>query len=314
MVVNLDENVIEVSQLGVQYDNKVWGIKDIDVTFKKGELIALVGANGAGKSTFLNALCGLIRPTKGDVFFNKNLINRNTPFHNIGWSKQTHAIDWYLNVFDNVIVSARLAGKNRKASKIDTLAALDLVGLLEYKDRDVDALSGGQQQRVQIARAIVHQPDIMILDEPTTGLDAESSEKLLSHLKEKAKKDGLVIVSSHDLNLLDSYCDSVLLLNQGSIVAYEPKTKFISRYRDKEILTIEYEGELSELDKRKLEEIEGIVAINDLKPLVIEIKRNTPIGQIINTLDSLVFVMDINRTSPGLREAYLEVARAKEEG
>ncbi|MFD1174604.1 ATP-binding cassette domain-containing protein [Oceanobacillus picturae] len=70
---NLDENVIEVSQLGVQYDNKVWGIKDIDVTFKKGELIALVGANGAGKSTFLNALCGLIRPTKGDVFFNKNL-------------------------------------------------------------------------------------------------------------------------------------------------------------------------------------------------------------------------------------------------
>ncbi|MDY0405399.1 ABC transporter ATP-binding protein [Virgibacillus sp. 179-BFC.A HS] len=300
-----------VDHVSLKYYNGVYGIRDISVALNKGELIALIGANGAGKSTFLNVLCGLLQPTEGDIYYDKKIIDVSTPFHQIGWSKQTHAIDWYLNVYDNVFFGARMSGMKKKEAKQRTLEVLELVGLLELKDRDVDALSGGQQQRVQIARALVHNASILILDEPTTGLDAQTSENLLNHLRERANDGVIVIVSSHDLNLVDAFCDKVLLLKEGKIVTFESKQQFLARYVDKEVLTIAYEGDLPPVAIQQLEEIAYFVE-NDHQ-IRLEIAREMQVGTIIRIIDPYVRVVDIKRDSPGLREAYLEVAREKGE-
>lgn len=97
-------------------------------------------------------------------------------------------MDWYTNVWDNVYLGSQLAGIDAKTGKLLTEKALDLLSISDLKNKPVDALSGGQQQRVQIARSIVHQPDFYLLDEPTTGLDAETSNRLLSFLKKKQLK------------------------------------------------------------------------------------------------------------------------------
>lgn len=296
----------------MQYEKNIYGIRDISVDFFKGELIALIDSNGAGKSTFINVLCGLLLPTNGQVFYDKKIINDKMPFYEIGWSKQTHAIDWYLNVYDNVYFGARISGMKRKEAEERTLQALKLVGLLELKNREVDALSGGQQQRVQIARALVHDANVLILDEPTTGLDAQTSEDLLIHLRKRADAGALVIVSSHDLHLVEAYCDKVLLLKDGKIVAYETKQTFLAQYMNKEVLTITYDGELPQSVINQLKEL--VFNIDGVIPLRMEIPRDLQIGQIVRIVDPYVRIIDINRSSPGLREAYLEVSRAAKGG
>lgn len=127
-------------------------------------------------------------------------------------------MDWYTNVWDNVYLGSQLAGIDAKTGKLLTEKALDLLSISDLKNKPVDALSGGQQQRVQIARSIVHQPDFYLLDEPTTGLDAETSNRLLSFLKKEAAKGKSVFVSSHDLHLLEEFCDNLVLIDKGRVL------------------------------------------------------------------------------------------------
>ncbi|MCM3603202.1 ABC transporter ATP-binding protein [Robertmurraya korlensis] len=306
---NKNQWVIQTNNLGKQYNSENWAIRGINTTLKKGEFVALIGSNGAGKSTFIHSICGLLEPTVGEVYYNSEQIDNKNPFYNIGWSSQRQVIDWYLSVYDNVFLGARLAGYSKAAAHEKTLESLELVGLKEYTYRQPDALSGGQQQRVQIARSLVHNPFVIILDEPTTGLDAESSEKLLNYLHLRSREGALVVVSSHDLALLETYCDRVLLLSDGTILASENKEEFLTRFAGEEIICIDYEGEINKilLDTIKA----NCISVIANYPLEIKVRRGFSIGDIISILEGHVRVIDVKRNLPGLREAYLSFTKKK---
>jgi ABC-type multidrug transport system ATPase subunit len=127
-------------------------------------------------------------------------------------------MDWFTSVLDNVTIGCMLAGASVKYGQQKAKNALDLLGLEHYYDKAVDELSGGQQQRVQIARAIAHQPKYFVLDEPTTGLDLQSSESLMEHIaREVAENDGAALISSHDFGLLGRYCNKLLFIFGGEV-------------------------------------------------------------------------------------------------
>lgn len=204
--------MIKCNKLAIGYKDTIV-VDKLDFSLKKGDFVALIGANGAGKSTLINTLTGIMQPLKGTVNWNIQTQNKN-PFNAVGFSPQSQLIDWYTSVFDNVLQGPLLAGKKLNEAKKAAELALKLLDIEKLKDKAVDHISGGQQQRVQIAREIARQPQVYILDEPTTGLDIETSEKLFLYLKDEVKKGALVLTSSHDLTLLEDYADKILFINE----------------------------------------------------------------------------------------------------
>ena len=273
-----------------------WALQDLSLDLPFGSLIALLGANGAGKSTFIHLLCGAIEPTTGFV----GALPADTA---IGWCSQKSSIDWYLDVFQNVRMGSRLAGCDRARSRVLTERALNVVGLASKADDKPDMLSGGQQQRVQIARALVADPDILLLDEPTVGLDVEAAEQLLTELRARADAGALVIVSSHDLGLLDTYCDRVLLLAEGRLVAFEPQAAFMARFGGEEVLEIVLSGALADAAVARLNAHD--IRVIDPLPLRLGIPRGMPLGTVLALLEDDAVILDIKRQTPGLRDAYL---------
>lgn len=192
--------------------------------------MALMGMNGAGKSTLLNILHGTLSPEKGDVVFNEKSINKLNPYSSIGFSAQRLVADWFLTVWDNVFMGCLLAGIPYIQSKEMTRNALERVGLMDKINCQMDTLSGGQQQRIQIARAIAHSPQLYILDEPTTGLDAQYAEDIFSFLEQERQSGKTIITSSHDLYLLEKYCNKLIYLEKGRLIYFGDLHNFLKTH------------------------------------------------------------------------------------
>lgn len=295
------KRALHTHDLGKLYDGGKWGARHISLDLDFGVFVGVLGANGAGKSTLIHLLCGALNPTTG------TLAVGGDPPARIGWCSQRQSMDWYLNVENNVLLGPRLAGMGRAESRSSARDALEVVGLSGVSGKAVDELSGGQQQRVQIARALAQRPDILLLDEPSSGLDVEAADALLDHLKDLSENGKLVVVSSHDLGLLETRCDLILLLAEGQAVTLEPPEGFLRRFADDEVIEVSYDRELS---ADRLEQVRQVAKrVDGTSPLRLVVERGTSIPSVLDALGGTVTVRDVRRESPGLREAYLAFAR-----
>jgi ABC-2 type transport system ATP-binding protein len=293
---------IRTEHVGKRYDNGHWGLRDVSLELPFGSMVALLGANGAGKSTLIHLLCGALNPTTGTIVWNPEVSGPQ-----IGWCSQRQSLDWYLTVRDNVLLGARLAKMDRTMSRQKTDEVLRFVELDGQATSFADELSGGQQQRLQIARALVAEPAVLLLDEPTAGLDVEAAERLADGLKARAANGAMVLVSSHDIGLLETRGDAVLLLADGEVVAFESRDSFLQRFAGDDVLEIQYEGTLTGECLATVER--EVVRIVETIPLRLVIKREAPLIQLINLVESTVRIQDIRRERPGLREAFLTFAQ-----
>lgn len=303
--------ILSVNELTITYKNGA-GIRNINFDIYPGDFVALVGSNGAGKSTLLNGLSGIQEITGGTIIYDDHYIENNKPYRILGFSPQNQVIDWYLNVFDNVLLGPLLAGFDKKRSEEMALKALNKVNLQQKSKHMVDQLSGGQQQRVQIARAIAHEPILYVLDEPTTGLDAESSELFLQYLEESIHhRECAVIISSHDLNLLENYCNKMIYIENGEIVYFGLISEFVEMNNQTARFAIEYKGELNNA-LSKLESDDEINIIHT-KPLVLDMNKKMRISNIISLIEHEVEIVNIHHEPVSLRETYLRLKSVKGE-
>jgi len=290
--------MLVLTNVGKQYLNDKWALQNITASFEAGKLIALVGANGAGKSTLINLIVGLLEPSQGSI--NLRGIDRKS----IGWGSQNQMIDWFLSPRDNVALGARFAGYSRQETKELTTRALKIVGLEPIANNNLGTFSGGQLQRIQIARAIVHNPKLLILDEPTVGLDLESAEALLQNLRARTKEGCLVIVSSHDLKLLENISDEIMFIHEGKLLAKEPRETFLAHFAGDDKVHIVFETELA---KNWRQSVTGLNIVgNGDNYIEILVKRSSSLSDILSAFDSLGIITDVRREVPGLREAYLK--------
>lgn len=209
-------NSLEIEQLTVNYDNTavLW---DINFCIPAGKSVGIIGPNGAGKSTLLKASLGLLKPVSGKITFFGEPLSKVR--QRVAYIPQRSAIDWNfpITAFDVVLMGryGRL-GLFKWARAKDRLAArkaLEMVGMLEFADRQISQLSGGQQQRLFLARALLQDADIYLMDEPFAGIDM-ATEKAMIQLFDALKKQGkTLLVVHHDLNSVDQYFDWVILLN-----------------------------------------------------------------------------------------------------
>jgi ABC-type Mn2+/Zn2+ transport system ATPase subunit len=225
---------IEIAKMSVGYGGPPV-LTDVDLTVRPGELVALVGANGAGKSTLLKVIVGLLRPTRGTVRVLE--ANPRAAAHRIAYLPQAEELRWdYPLVVDDVVAMGRL-GRRRSAVAVADRAALDRVSAGDLARRPVATLSGGQRQRVLLARALVADPELLLLDEPATGVDPATEEQLMSVLRDIAGGGKTVLVSTHDLSGVVAHFRRVICLN-GRIVADGD----VSVLRDDRVLRETYGG------------------------------------------------------------------------
>ena len=280
------------------YEGTHNGICDISFDAEKGDFIAVIGKNGAGKSTLLNLLSGIYSPQHGSITCSPKLT-----YHDLGISPQKQSIDWYLNVRDNIMLGAVLTGLSKKESQAATDSISEILDLTDFYTRSPDSLSGGQQQRVQVARALVHKPEIMILDEPTAGLDYRYSHGLFEYLKEKCfDEKKLALVSSHDLGMLEDYCNKILFLNEGQQFYFGSMRDFLSAHQLTREIEISFSGEISDTLKKEL--IDQGAKFEEKTVSFIE--SSVDLNCIIGMLLAEVSITSINSERLGLKEIMMQ--------
>ena len=216
------KDTIDIHQLTVKYD-KTSALWDLNVSIERGSLVGVIGPNGAGKSTFLKSLLGLVKPLSGSIrFFGKPYKKYS---QSIAYVPQKGSIDWDfpITVFDVVLMGryGKLKGLKwyTKADKIAARKMLERLEMGDLAERQINSLSGGQQQRLFIARALLQEGDVLLLDEPFAAVD-KATEAIIVQLLKKLQEEGkTILVVHHDLNTASTYFDKALLINT-SLVGY----------------------------------------------------------------------------------------------
>lgn len=209
--------MLEVRNLSHHYgDRQV--LDDVSFEVAPGHLTGFVGANGAGKTTTMRAILGLIRPNSGEVLVNGRPIS-NADRAGIGYMPEERGLYPKMKVHEQIVYFAQLHGvdKTSAAKRADEL--LERVGLAERRESKVEDLSLGNQQRAQICVALVHDPSILILDEPFSGLDPIAVEAVLAVLQERADAGAPVLFSSHQLEVVEKLSDDLVIISNGRVVA-----------------------------------------------------------------------------------------------
>ena len=215
----MPELAIQIKDLKKSYQD-VFALKGVNVDIPKGEFFGLLGPNGAGKTTTINILTGLVFKDSGNcLVFGKDTVNdyRFTR-SKIGIAAQELSVDWFFSIENLLFFQAGYYGINRidAKPKIDNL--LKRLGLDKKKNSKLRQLSGGMKRRFQIAKALVHDPDILILDEPTAGVDVELRHELWNYLRELHNNGKTILLTTHYIEEAELLCDNVSIIDEGKIL------------------------------------------------------------------------------------------------
>ncbi|MEK9610195.1 MAG: manganese/iron ABC transporter ATP-binding protein [Alphaproteobacteria bacterium] len=224
---NETDIAIAVRDLTVRYKNGHTALHNASFSIKKGTISGLVGVNGAGKSTLFKALMGFVPIAEGDITILGNSVNQALKSRLIAYVPQSEEVDWSFPVLvEDVVMMGRYGhmGLLRIASAADHLAvdeALDRVGMSAFRHRQIGELSGGQRKRVFIARALAQQGQVILLDEPFTGVDVQTEDAIITLLRALRDEGRVILVSTHNLGSVPEFCDHVVMVN-GTVLNHGP--------------------------------------------------------------------------------------------
>jgi ABC-2 type transport system ATP-binding protein len=208
-------------------------IKDLNFSLEKGKCTALLGPNGAGKTTTLRMLSGLMKPTEGTYTF-ADMKKGEDVRHLIGYLPQFPVYYNWMSGIEFLEYVGKLAGLNREMVKERSLELLQVVGILEAKNQRIGKYSGGMKQRLGIAQALIHRPQLLMLDEPVSALDPFGRREVLQ-LLEELKKETTILFSTHILNDAQEVCDKILFLHNGQIVESGTMEELRTRHQQSNI-------------------------------------------------------------------------------
>ena len=229
------KNIIEIKELKKVF-NKTIAVDNLNFKIQKGKIIGLLGPNGCGKSTTIGMMLGLIKPTSGSVIINNKNIenNRTSLLEKMNFISPYVELPKKLTVKENLNVYARLYGVKNLKEKIDNL--IEKLNLIEFKSRKTGELSSGQKNRVSLAKALINDPEILLLDEPTASLDPDVGDYIRSFIEDFASNKGsTILLASHNMNEVERLCHEVMMMKNGKIIDRGTSSDLINKHGRKNL-------------------------------------------------------------------------------
>ena len=211
---------IEIKNLNKKYNN-IEAVRNINFKINKGSIVGLLGPNGCGKTTTIGMILGLIKPTSGSVFVNEKNIekenNRTEILEKVNFISPYVELPKKLTIEENLKVYGKMYGVNNLQKKISDL--MDELNLREFKKRKTGELSSGQKNRVSLAKALINDPEILLLDEHTASLDPDVGDYIRTYIDNFASKRGTtILLASHNMNEVERLCSEVMMMKKGKII------------------------------------------------------------------------------------------------
>ena len=305
------KSVLVVKNLNKIYLKKglksVQALKNLNLEVKQGEILGLLGPNGAGKSTFINILGGSVIKTKGEVnVWGFNLdVNPRQVRASIGIVPQEVSFDPFFSPRDLLELQAGLYGVKKKDRITDTI--LKLVSLEDQADSYARSLSGGMKRRLLVAKSMVHQPPIIILDEPTAGVDVDLRKTLWENVRSLNKQGVTIILTTHYLEEAEKTCDRIGIINHGELVALDTTKNLLDRIQTK-IVTFKIKGK-SNITDNTLNSLK--ILKKEKNELVLSYEKSKiNIDEIISKLkDENIEIFDISTDDGDLEDVFLRLTK-----
>ena len=301
---NSSSKAVEVSKVSKRFGD-VEAAKDISFEVESGEIFGLIGPNGAGKTTVIRMLMEIIKPDSGDVRILGEPLQEATK-NIIGYLPEERGLYKKLTVVDTLSYLAALKGTSGSATRQRATMLLDRTGMLPHQHKKVEELSKGMAQLIQFIATILHDPQLVILDEPFYGLDPVNTRLLKDMVSELRKQGKTIILSTHMMNEVEELCDRILMINKGRSVLYGNLSEIKARYRTNSVF-ISVDGDLGQID--------GVVSTKNHgthQELLLD-GKTSPQKVLASLVNRNVTVNRFEVATPPLSEIFIQVARGQSE-
>ena len=304
--------MISVKNLNKIYPDNFYALSNISLDIKQGEVFALLGPNGAGKTTLISSVCGLTKQTSGEIkVSNFDTIKDYKKTRSlIGLVPQEFPLENYESVLNTVNFSRGLFGKKPDENHVKKV--LQSLKLWDKKDSPIITLSGGMKRRVLIAKALSHNPKILFLDEPTSGVDIQLRKEMWEMIL-KLKRSGVtVILTTHYIKEAETIADRIGILNKGELILVENKENLISKFGEKTII-IEFGKKIYKIPKQ-IKAFDSFITDDNLCLVIKKLKNQkdiniTNIMKVISELE--IPIIDIKTEESSLEDIFLDIIDEK---
>ncbi len=300
----MTKKAIEIIGLKKTYKGGTQALKKVDLIIEEGDFFALLGANGAGKTTIIGILTGIVLKTEGHVkIFDIDIEkDHNEAKKLVGVVPQEFNFNIFEKVQDIVIQQAGYFGISRKEAKKKLEPILKILDLWEKRDTQAMKLSGGMKRRLMIARALIHGPKLLILDEPTAGVDVELRHSMWNYLRKINQEGTTILLTTHYIEEAEALCKNVAIIKSGKIIKCAP-VRELTQSLDSQSYTIEISGLNGNLELKEFE-----YSLIDSETLEVVVKKHQSINELIKALDTLnITVNDLTPKENKLERLFLNL-------
>ena len=310
-MLNVIDKALVIKGLNKIYDNGFRALDNINLEIDRGEIFALLGPNGAGKTTLISTICGLVRPSSGaiNIFGHDHIRDYKMARAYVGLVPQELTTDTFETVWNTVKFSRGLFGKKPSPDYIETI--LKKLSLWDKKDSQIRTLSGGMKRRVLIAKALSHEPEILFLDEPSSGVDVELRKSMWEQIRELSDSGVSIILTTHYIAEAEEMADRIGIINQGRLILVEEKKPLMQKLGRKKLVInlnipmkeipvalLKYSMHLEDGGNQLVFNYDPEKEENEIAELLSELKENN------------IKCKDINTYKSSLEEIFIQLVKA----
>jgi len=305
----MSSNVLELHGLTKTYP-KLTALSDVNLSIRQGEIFALLGPNGAGKTTLIGSICGLVKKTSGRILlFGKDLdVDPVRPRAQVGLVPQEINFDPFFSVAEALYIQQGFYGQPRDEARVNEV--LTALSLQNKKDTVARALSGGMRRRLLIAKALVHRPKLVFLDEPTAGVDVELRRDLWAYIRKLSAEGTTIVLTTHYLEEAEELADRVGVINEGRLLLVEDKASVMRRFGEKRLL-VTFEQPQAQMPEAG---VRFSASLSEDKRTLTYVEREgcAPAGELLRALYSQGLpIADVETRRSRLEEVLIEILRGR---